>query len=69
MAQPSVDSEGRHALRIIIVLTPGSVPAIGGDAALDTLVQIREKLHAAGEERLPIVEYATLEELADGGGS
>jgi len=64
-----VDSEGHDALRIMIVITPGAEAKITGDAALDTLVEIKERLRREGEERLPIVEYATKEELEAGGDS
>lgn len=62
----AVDSEGHDALRITIVITPGAEAKITGDAALDTLVGIKERLRREGEERLPIVEYATKEELDAG---
>jgi hypothetical protein len=62
-------SEGRDALRITIVLTPGSTAKIQGDAVLNTLVQTQQKLEQEGEERFPIVEYATEKELEESGGS
>jgi hypothetical protein len=40
-----------------------------GRPILDTLVQIQDRLREAGEERFPIVEYATEEELAESGDS
>jgi len=63
----AVDSEGHDALRITIVIKPGAEAKIQGDAALDTLVQIQDRLRKAGEERLPIVEYATQKELSESG--
>ena len=63
MHAPTTDSTGSDALHITIVLTPGSAEAITGDLALNMLVEIREQLRKAGEQRLPIVEYATEEEL------
>ena len=39
--------------------------AISGDAVLDNLVQIHERLRVKGEERLPIVHFATEEELLE----
>jgi len=70
-SESTVDSEGRDALKITIVLTPGSTAAIKSKASavLDTLVQIKKKLQEEGEERFPIVEYATSEELAESGDS
>jgi hypothetical protein len=66
-SRPTIDSEGHDALRITIVIKSGSESKIGGDAALDTLVGIKDRLRREGEERLAIVEYATKEELDAGG--
>ncbi|WP_244425098.1 hypothetical protein [Bradyrhizobium sp. STM 3843] len=66
---PFTDSEGRDALRITIVLSPVEGAKIEGDATLDTLVQIQEHLLAAGEERFPLLEYATENEVTAGGDS
>lgn len=65
----AIDSEGHEALRIIIVIKPGAETKIKGDAALDTLVQIQDRLRKEGEERIPLVEYATKEELRERGDS
>lgn len=65
----TIDSEGHDALRITIVIKPGSASKIKGDASLDTLVEIQERLRAEGEERFPMVEYATKKELSASGGS
>jgi hypothetical protein len=65
----TIDSEGHDALRITIVIKPGSASKIKGDATLDTLVEIQERLRAEGEERFPMVEYATKKELSASGGS
>jgi len=62
------DSTGHEALQITIVLTPGSMDAITGERVLRTLDEIRTQLQRAGEDRLPIVEYATQEELAESDG-
>jgi hypothetical protein len=67
--EPAVDSEGREALRITIVLKPGKAAGLAGDAVLDTLVEIQNRLRLAGEERFPIVDYAAEDELENGGGS
>ena len=60
----ATDSEGRDALRITIVLARDAITKLKGDAVLDTLVEIQDRLREAGEERFPIVEYATEDELA-----
>jgi len=66
-SSPTIDLEGHDALRITIVIKSGAESRIGGDAVLDTLVGIKERLRREGEERLAIVEYATREELEAGG--
>ena len=63
------DSTGHDALQITIVLTPASTDEVTGERALRTLSEIRKRLQEAGEERLPIVHYATQEELAESGDS
>jgi hypothetical protein len=62
-SEPIADSDGRDALYVTIVLRRGSADKITGDMALDTLVEIEQALRAAGENRFPIIEYATEEEL------
>jgi hypothetical protein len=66
-SSPTIDSEGHDALRITIVIRSGAESRIKGDAVLDTLVGIKNRLRREGEERLAIVEYATKEELDAGG--
>ena len=65
----AIDSEGNEALRITIVIKPGSESRIKGDDTLDTLVGIQQRLRREGEDRFAIVEYATKEELEAGGDS
>jgi hypothetical protein len=62
-SSPTVDLEGHDALRITIMIEPGAAARISGDAALDTLVGIKDRLRREGEDRLAIVYYATQEEL------
>jgi hypothetical protein len=69
ISEPATDSVGREALRITIVIEPGAATKLKGDAVLDTLVQIQDDLRKAGEERFPIVEYATEKELQESGDS
>src|SRR6266568_8146412 len=64
---PTVDSQGNEALHITIVLAPEAVPSLSGDAVLNNLVQIKKQVHSAGEDRFPIIEYATEDELEDRG--
>lgn len=64
-SEPTIDSQGRDALRFTIVVGPDALDAVEGDALLETLVQIRRDLDSAGEDRFPIVNYATQAELDD----
>jgi hypothetical protein len=61
--QPATVFEGEEGLRITIVVTPDAVTQLEAGPVLDTLVQIQDRLREAGEERFPIVDYATEEEL------
>lgn len=67
-SEPTLDSEGKDALHITIVLKRGSAGKISGDNALDTLVRIERALREAKEERFPIISYVTEEELEDTSG-
>lgn len=66
-AEPMTDWTGAEGWRVLIVLAPDAVERISGDAALDNLSFLQERLQAAGEERFGFVEYATEEELAEEG--
>jgi hypothetical protein len=64
ISESTADSAGHDALRITIVLIEsGSADRITGDKAVDALIRTHTALRQANEERLPIVEYATEEEL------
>jgi hypothetical protein len=65
--EPTTDSQGREALKITVVIPPGAAQKLK-DAVLDALVSLRERLREMGEERTPIVEYATEAELAQDAG-
>jgi hypothetical protein len=65
MAEPTVDLDGDDTWRIIIVLQPEAVDAITGDAVLDNLVEIHNRLWEKGEERVPMVQFATEQELRE----
>jgi hypothetical protein len=67
LVEPGIGSRGDEILRITMVIVPDGVSRISGDASLDTLVAIQSRLRDAGEERFPIVEYATEEELQESG--
>jgi hypothetical protein len=64
-SEPTVDSTGKEALDILIVVAPSVPDNLTGDNVVDTPVQISARLMEAGDEHLPIIGYATEEELAD----
>jgi hypothetical protein len=64
-SEPTSDSDGQDALDILIVIAPGVADAFTGEEVGGTLVQIIDRLRDAGDDRFPIIEYATEEELAD----
>lgn len=66
IAEPTTDSEGNSALRVVLVLTQDAVEKVTGDETLDVLVDIQRRLQSRGEERLVTVEYATEAELGPG---
>src|SRR6266568_6501374 len=65
IAEPTVDLDGDDAWRVTIVIEPEAVDAITGDAVLDNLVQLHERLRQYDDERQPIVEFATEDELRE----
>ena len=65
---PTIDSLGENALKITAVITPGALRRIKQGATLDALVRLRDRLSEMGEERIPIVHYATEAELAQDAG-
>jgi hypothetical protein len=66
--KPTTDSQGREALKITVVIPPGATQKLKHGAVLDALVRLQERLHEMGEDRTPIVEYATEAELAQEAG-
>lgn len=65
--QPTTDSQGREALRVLVVIAPGADQRLKGGAVLDALVSLQETFRELRDDRIPIVEYATEEELAQDG--
>ncbi len=66
--EPTTDSQGREALKITVVIPPGATRKLRDGAVLDASVRLRERLREMGENRTPIVEYATEAELAQDAG-
>ena len=63
-SRPTLDSDGHEALNVTVVLKNETYRGVTGDLALTTIVKIGQELTHSGEERLPIVGFATEEELA-----
>jgi hypothetical protein len=62
--EPTTDSQGRDALRITVVIAPGATKRLHGGSALNALIRLRKRLGEMGDERTPMIEYATEAELA-----
>lgn len=61
--KPSVDWTGDPVLAISVVIRPEAEKSLTGKAPLDILTGISDGLQAVGEERFPIIDYATTAEL------
>jgi hypothetical protein len=55
----TIDSTGRDALQITIVLAPGFASSVSGVVAANTVFDMNKRLRDAGEERFSIVRYST----------
>lgn len=62
-SQITVDSRGNDALRITITIHSADRASGSGDAVLDTLSEISVRLQEAGDDRFPIIDYVTEQEL------
>jgi hypothetical protein len=63
MSEPIIDSRGEEALRITIVVTPGSEDTLSGEQLVDATVRIHDDLQMQGEERQPYVKFISEDEL------
>lgn len=66
--EPTIDSQGQEALRILIVITPDATQKLKGGAVLDVLVSLQRRLSEMRENRIPMIEYATEAELQQDAG-
>jgi hypothetical protein len=66
--EPTVDSQGDAALKIVVVLTPGATRRLKGDDALDASIALRRKLPEIFRDTIPIIEYVTEAELSQSAG-
>ena len=63
-AHPWVDSDGDDTWRVLIVVDPKIVDTISGDVVLNNIIELHNWLAEEGEDRMPFLQYATEEELA-----
>jgi len=61
--EPDADAEGQAILKIVIVLSSTAVVKLKGIRIVGALTRLRERLMEMGEDRAPIVQYATKEEV------
>jgi len=58
-----IDSRDQEALRITVVVTPGSEYTLSGDQRVDATVRIHDALQIQGEARYPFVRFISEAEL------
>ncbi len=61
--EPSVDSEGKDALRITLVVSDEAATTLTGDQLASLLVDVHDCLLREGDERFPLIYYATQSDL------
>jgi hypothetical protein len=66
--EPTTDSRGQEALKITVVIAPDAAKKLKSGAVLDALVGLQRRLREMGEDRIPIVDYATEAELRQDAG-
>jgi len=63
VTEPTVDSDGHDALKVLVVFRRGITEQATGAEVVRTFLKVNQDLEKMGEERLPIIEFATEEEL------
>jgi hypothetical protein len=63
--EPSVDAEGRETLRITLVLTEDAANTFTGEQASRLILDLRDGLLNKGDERFPVLYYATPDDSGD----
>lgn len=63
LSEPSIDWTGGPILRIRIVLRPEAGSALEGETPLNILTKLSEQLMGIGEDRFPVIDYATTADL------
>ena len=60
---PASDSTGNDNARVTIVLSENAIGRVSNDSVLNAVVSLRERLRALGQDRSPLIQYATESEL------
>jgi hypothetical protein len=60
---PMTDSRGDEALRITIVLAPGSAETLSDRQLVDVTVRVHDAPQIAGEDRYPFIGFESEDEL------
>jgi hypothetical protein len=67
LSEPANDSLGNGAVAFTVVLRPSAVRQLkGGKEIVRMLMALQEAFDKAGDERTPMVRWATTEDLASG---
>jgi hypothetical protein len=66
-SRPSVDWTGDPVIRISIVVRPEAEVSLTGETPLNILTSISDELMRLGDDRFPIIDYATTADMEAAG--
>ena len=67
LTESALNSEGEDAVRITLIVAPGTLDRVDGQTLVRTIARIKQELLRAGEERQAVFSYSTEAELANTG--
>ena len=62
------DSTGNDSARVTVVLSENAIRNVSNDSVLNAVVSLRERFRALGQDRSPLIQYATESELKQNAG-
>jgi hypothetical protein len=62
-SEPTVDSGGKDAVRITLVVSDDAVSMLSGDQLANLLVDVHDCFLNEGDERFPLIYFATPSDL------
>lgn len=65
--EPAFDTEGKEALRITLVVTDEAAQSLTGKQLANLLMDVHDGLLREGDERFPLISYATPSDNGDEG--